>query len=158
MGIKYIQMLSAGLLLIGVTISAPAADWLHRRDISGPFMDTYKAVYTALEDVDFYVVKELNIGANLQRLAYRWGDDYNRNRFTEVRSMVICNASFANKVLNADPEMMALCPLTITLLHKENNTMVLYERVGELASGRPGGEILQEVDKIVINALEQVTP
>ena len=146
------------ICLLCTAMAASAADWLYKRDVTGPFPQTYRAVHEALENSDFFVVKELNIGANLQRLSYRWGDDYNRNRFAEVRSLIVCNPSFANQVLNVDPEMMALCPLNITLLHKENNTTLLYERVGAAAAGRPGEEVLREVDNIIISALEEASP
>lgn len=36
------------------------------------------------------------------------GEDYNRNNFEGVHSMVICNPWYANQVLNLDPVMMTL--------------------------------------------------
>lgn len=36
------------------------------------------------------------------------GEDYNRNNFEGVHSMVICNPCYANQVLNLDSVMMTL--------------------------------------------------
>ncbi|HSR63949.1 MAG TPA: hypothetical protein VLN56_11145 [Gammaproteobacteria bacterium] len=36
------------------------------------------------------------------------GEEYNRNNFEDVHSMVICNPWYANQVLNLDPVMMTL--------------------------------------------------
>jgi uncharacterized protein (DUF302 family) len=120
-------------------------------------MDTvYPNLYKALEDSRFYVIFEANIGKNLARNAERWGEQYNRNKFEAVRSMVICNPEFANQVLNLDPEMMAMCPMTVTLLHKLGTTTILFERLTPVATGSAAEDIFWEVENTIISIIESV--
>ncbi len=83
-------------------------DAIFEANISKPMDEVYQNLYKALEAARFHVIFEANIGKNLARNAEKWGEDYNRNQFEAVRSMVICNPEFANQVLNLDPKMMAL--------------------------------------------------
>jgi len=76
-----------------------------------PVTSVYDNVYKSLEDARFYVVFEPNIGANLARFADKWGDDYNRSKLSEIRSMIFCNGWYANQVSNLDPNMLGFCPL-----------------------------------------------
>lgn len=116
----------------------------------------YPKLYKALEDSRFYVIFEANIGKNLARNAEKWGDEYNRNKFEGVRSMVICNPEYANKVLNLDPKMMAMCPITVTLLYKQGTTTILFERLTPVAAGSVAEDILWEVENTIISAIESV--
>lgn len=116
----------------------------------------YPKLYKALENSRFYVIFEANIGKNLARNAEKWGDEYNRNKFEEVRSMVICNPDYANKVLNLDPKMMAMCPMTVTLLYKQGTTTILFERLTPVAVGSAAEDILWEVENTIISAIESV--
>ena len=102
--------------------------------IKADFGKTYKKVYKALEDSNFYVVFEPNIGKSISGFAKRWGKDYNQNKLEEIQSMVFCNGWYANKVSNADPEMLALCPLHLTMTHKKGITSILFVRPGKIAA------------------------
>lgn len=114
----------------------------------------YQAVYKSLEKANFYVIFEANIGKNLARNAKRWGEDYNRNGFDMVKSMVICSPYYVNQVLNIDPKMMALCPLTVSVLAKGESTTVLFERLVPAAGDSPAVDILWEVENTIITAID----
>ena len=101
---------------------------------------------------------EPNIGNNLASFAERWGDEYNRSGLDGIRSMVFCNAWYANQVSNADPSMLALCPLHITLVEKQGNTTILFARPSEIAQGSAAVDIARELEDSVIQALESVVP
>ncbi len=115
---------------------------------------TYKVVYKNLEDNNFFVVFEPNIQANLSHFAERWGDDYNRNKLEGIRAMVFCNGWYANQVSNADPDMLALCPLHITLVQQAGNTRVLFARPSVIAGGSRAGKIARELEDDVARAVE----
>lgn len=114
----------------------------------------YEIVYKHLEEKRFYVVFEPNIQRNLETFAERWGDDYNRNRLEGIRAMVFCNGWYANQVSNADPTMLALCPLHITLVQKDEQTRVLFSRPTVIAAGSPALEIIGEVESAVVEAID----
>ena len=58
------------------------------QQVDKPVSAVYDALYKSLEEARFYVVFEPNIGKNLAHFSEKWGDDYNQNKLSEIRSMV----------------------------------------------------------------------
>ena len=117
-------------------------------------LDTsYKIVYKHLEENMFYVVFEPNIQKNLARFKERWGEDYNRNKLEGIRAMVFCNGWYANRVSNADPALLALCPLHITLIQQQGKTEVLFARPSVIAAGSEALEIANQMEADVSKAI-----
>lgn len=145
------------LVITFVSFAASANDavWIHHVD--KPVQDVYKPIYEALEEARFYVVLEPNIGKNISQFSEKWGDQYNTNGLTEIRSMVFCNGWYANQVGNADPEMLALCPLHITLTEKAGRTTILFVRPGHIARGSAAESIASEIENNLINAITSAT-
>ena len=96
--------------------------------VDKPINEVYPSVYKSLEESRLYVVLEPDIGSNLAGFSERWGDDYNRNKLSAIRGMVFCNGWYANQVSNLDPQMLAFCPMHITLIEKEGTTTALFAR------------------------------
>ncbi len=119
-----------------------------------PLSILYKRIFTALEHNGYFILIEPNIGKNLSHFAQRWGSNYNKNKLEEIRSMVFCNAWFANKVGNADPHMLALCPLRITLIQKGNLTTIVFVRPGKVAVDSPARDVAEELEKDIIRIIE----
>jgi len=116
---------------------------------------SYDVVYTALEDNKFFVVFEPNIQKNLSAFAERWGKDYNRNGLEGIRSMIFCNGWYANAVSNADPDMLALCPLHITLVQKAGVTKILFVRPTVIAGDSKAQAVAREIEEGVSKALDE---
>ena len=150
-------MISILFLILVCNLHAGGPDAIYETSVRKPMEEVYSSLYKSLEASRFYVIFEANIGKNLARNAEKWGDDYNRNKYEEVRSMIICNPYYANQVMNLDPRMMALCPMNVTVLHKEGNTTILFERLLPVAAGSPAEDILWEVENTIISAIETVT-
>ena len=123
--------------------------------VDRPLAEVYDKVYKSLEDARFYVVLEPNIGKNLAAFAERWKDQYNRNKLTAIRSMVFCNAWYANQVGNKDPHMLAFCPLRMTLIEKDGRTTALFARPTVIAANSPAKDILSDLDFEVIAAIKK---
>ena len=115
----------------------------------------YGPLYKALEEADFYVVFEANIGRNLSRFADKWGENYNRNKLDGIRSMVFCNGWYANAVSNADPSLLALCPLRLTLIERKGVTTVLFAKPTAIAADSPASKVLQRIEQEVITVIKQ---
>ncbi len=147
------SLLALTLMLLSLVAQAESA--IYKTSIKGDFDAIYSAVYEALEENRLFVVFEPNIGANMQGFAERWGDDYNRNELEQIRSMVFCNAWWANRVANADPDMLALCPLHLSLTHKAGETTVLFLRPDALARGSAAEGVATELTELVIKAIDQ---
>ncbi|MGH1431146.1 MAG: DUF302 domain-containing protein [Neptuniibacter sp.] len=122
--------------------------------LQGDFEFNYDQVRQSLEDHRFFVVFEPNIGNSLSHFKERWGDDYNRNGFEEIRSLVFCNPWYANQVVNRDPEMAALCPLSVTLLHKEGVTQLMFLRPSQIHPESAAQAILEELEVDIVKALK----
>lgn len=147
------------IVLIGLLFQAQlavASDPIYRKDFRGDFAVVYQEIYRSLEEARFFVIFEADIGRNLAKNAERWGEDYNRNGFEGVRSMIICSPWYANQLLNIDPRMMALCPMNITLLYRAGTVTALFERLTVVAEDSPAAGVLWEIENTVIGVIEDV--
>ncbi len=146
------------LLILMFSVSSVFADTknssVYIQQVNEPLTRVYDKVYKSLEDARFFVVFEPNIGANIASFAEKWGDDYNRNKLAEIRSMVFCNGWYANKVSNLDPNMLGFCPLHITLIERDGKTTVLFNRPGVIAQNSPAKELLLKIETEVIAAIQ----
>lgn len=128
---------------------------VYQLTVNKPVSAVYDKLYKSLENERFFVVFEPNIGANLARFSDKWGDEYNQNNLSEIRSMVFCNGWYANKVSNLDPDMLGFCPLHITLIERVGKTTVLFNRPGIVAQSSPAKDLLMIIESEVIAAIEQ---
>lgn len=149
MRLKYLLLLCLLPFSIGHAEEPAVFDW----SIRAPLEDVYRNVYARLEAHRLFVVFEPDIGGNLARFADRWGKDYNRNGLEGIRAMVFCNAWYANAVSNADPRMLALCPMHLTLMHKAGVTHVLYVNPAHVAKGTPAEPVVRELATEVRDAV-----
>ena len=114
----------------------------------------YKHIYNSLEENNLFVVFEPNIGKNLAGFSERWGENYNRNNLQGIRSMVFCNGWYANQVSNADPQLLALCPLHITLYQQDEITHIVFVRPTHVGEGSAAITLLEELEAKVSGAVE----
>jgi uncharacterized protein (DUF302 family) len=115
----------------------------------------YQSVHDSLENNRLFVVFEPDIGSNLSGFAERWGDNYNRNKLDRIKSMVFCNAWYANEISNKDVHMTALCPLHITLTQREGQTSVNFVRPDSIAKGSEAEPVARELTALVIKAITE---
>ena len=121
--------------------------------VEAPLDEIYDSVSNALDQNRFFVVFDVNMGRNMARFAERWGDDYNRNGLEGIRAMVVCNIWYTNQVANNDPSMLSLCPLTVTLIHKQGTTTVLFAKPTVIAKGSPAEPVIKELEREFIAAI-----
>lgn len=148
---KTIAILS--LLLLNATANAAPEMPVYKATVDKPVAEIYDNLYKSLEDSGFYVVFEPNIGNNLSGFAKKWGEDYNRNQLTEIRSMVFCNGWYANQVSNLDPDMLGFCPLHLTLIEADGKATVLFNRPSVVSVGSPAHALLSRIEGEVIEAI-----
>ncbi len=147
------------LLLFLLGLCAGSSAWaggaILSWDVSAPMERTYHAVQQALEAHHFFVVYEVDIGANLAHFADRWGKDYNRNGLDGIRSMVFCNGWYANQVGNRDPAYLAMCPLRLSLVAKGGHTHVYFVDPAYVARGSKAADIARELSQDVAGAIAE---
>ena len=145
------------LMIIGLAcaqLTMADSPLVYVKQVPGNFDKTYKNVFNALEDNGYYVIFEPNIGKNLANFKDRWGKEYNKNKLEAIRGMVFCSAAQANEISNLDPVLLALCPLHITLTHKEGITQILFVRPSLVGSGSPAEKVTTELEQDVIRTIE----
>jgi uncharacterized protein (DUF302 family) len=142
-------------LCAGVATLQAASPSVFAYSVEKSMPQVYGTLYKALEDEGYYVVFEANLGRNLARFAHKWGENYNRRKLDAIRSMVFCNGWYANQVSNLDPSMLALCPLSLTLIERQGKTTVLFARPTVIALNSPAHQILERVEKEVIEVIKQ---
>ncbi len=124
-----------------------------------PAETAYQRVYEALEDKGYFVIFEPDMGRTLAGMAEKLGDDYNRNKLSTMRSLVFCNPRATQRIANADPALLALCPLHVSLVHRDGVSTVYFARPSAIAAGSPGEAITRqlehELDALLRNALDE---
>ena len=147
---KYLLLIS--LVLLPTVLFA--SDTVFKLTIDKPVATVYDKLYTSLEDARFFVVFEPNVGRNLANFAERWGDDYNQNKLTAIRSLVFCNGWYANAVSNKDPDMLGLCPLHASVIGRDGKTTILFNRPSVIAVNSPALELIKQIEDEVIAAIK----
>ena len=151
MRIKLLSFIAAFVF----SFSACAAPSVYTESVKANFDLVYKNVHDSLESNRLFVVFEPDIGANISRFAERWGDNYNRNKLDRIKSMVFCNGWYANEISNMDTQMTALCPLHITLIHRDGQTSINFVRPDAVAEGSKAEPVAHELTELVIKAIKQ---
>ena len=123
--------------------------------VKKPVSEVYDKVYASLEEARFFVVFEPDIGKNLSRFSEKWGSEYNKNNLTALRSMVFCNGWYANQVSNLDPDMLGFCPLHLSLVERDGETTVLFNRPSVVAKNSPAKELFIKIEADVIEAIKK---
>ena len=143
------------LLLLLVSGNLMAANAMYSIDTYADTDQTYDTIYQLLEDEKFWVVFQTNIGNNLKHFEKKWGNHYNRNNLTAIRSILVCNPWWANLVSNEDPMMLAFCPQHITVIARNGITSVLYSKPSVYAGASPAKPVLEKIEETIIGAIER---
>ncbi|PHS72946.1 MAG: hypothetical protein COB22_03405 [Cycloclasticus sp.] len=115
--------------------------------------EAFDSVYQELEQRNFYVIFDVNIGKSISRFKEKWAENYNKNNLGGIRSMVFCNGWYANKVSNADPTMLALCPMRLTVIERSGKAHILFIKPSFIGQNSDALPILKEIEDTVINAI-----
>lgn len=133
----------------------PFVSPVYEKTIKGDFNKIYQKVFTALENNGYFVVFEPNIGKQLERFKQRWGNKYNKNQIENIKSMVFCNAWYANEVSNTDPKLLAMCPMHMTLTEKKGMVSLLFIRPSVIAKGSGAERVAIEIEQDVLRSIEE---
>ena len=140
------------MLSLKVVADAPA---LYEKTFDQNLDIVYKQVQKSLEANGFKVVYELDMLDNLTKYAEKNAvKDFNLNKLEGIKSIVFCNGPLAVKISNADPTMLAICPLHITLTQKSGRATVLFVRPGVTAHGSKAEAPAKELEEKVIKTIE----
>jgi len=146
-------VLSLSLLLFS-TLAPAAPPGVYVKGTDLPMDAAYSRIYKALEANKFWVVFEADLASRMARFADKWGDDYNRQDLSAAKSMVFCNIWWTNRIAGADPNMLSLCPLHLSLYEKDGKTSVTMLRPSVAAQGSDALKEAAELEKELIGVIE----
>ncbi len=148
------RLLALLALLLSALPALAASPAIFERSARLPADAAYTRLYEALEQNGFYVVFEPDMGKTLSGMADKLGADYNRNKLTTMRSLVFCNPRLTNGIANADPALLALCPLHLTLTHKDGVSTAYFVRPSVVAAGSAGAAQAAKLEADVVRVIE----
>ena len=142
------------LMILLLLPASAIAEGIYKQTTSMTFEATYKKIYQLLEENRFWIINEIDMGQNLSRFKDKW-EDYNLNRLEHIKIMIICNGWYANKVSNTDPDMLALCPMHVTVHSRAGTSTVLFAKPSTFAPNSKALPVLQEAEQGVIDAIKK---
>lgn len=149
---RSILVLLLSLVSLNALAESPA---VYEKSFDQNMETAYKRVSKGLENNGFKIVYEIDMLKNLTKFAAKNKvKDFNTNQLEGIKSMVFCNGPLAVKISNADPAMLGLCPLHLTLTQKAGRVTVLFVRPGVVAQGSPAEALAKELEEKVIKAVE----
>ena len=140
------------LLMTTSVWAAPPAVYVKQTAL--PMDTAYERIYQALEANKFWVVFEADLAARMARFADRWGGDYNRRGLSAAKSMVFCNIWWTNRIASTDPELLSLCPLSLSLYEKDGVTTVVMTKPSMISKGSEGEEVAAELENELVGIIE----
>ncbi len=147
--------ISKRLIWVAVLLFTPMlfASPVYKVTASKPFAESLHLLKKSLENERLYIIAKADISGTLARMKGKLGASYNKRHYGKVESIIFCNPFYANEVLNADPDMMALCPLKIMLMEKNGKTTALFIRPTAIAGNSHARKTLNTVEQKVKHAL-----
>ncbi|ABB44587.1 hypothetical protein Suden_1309 [Sulfurimonas denitrificans DSM 1251] len=85
----------------------------------------------------------------------KFGENFNKAGLSAVKTIIVCNGKFGNDIINADSDMMAYCPVRVTLTEKDGVTTVLYVRPSAADKESKAYPSLVELEKKVTMSIEE---
>lgn len=145
------------LLASTLTISLWAAqNNVYSITFNSPIEKVEKNMLAKFQAENLIVAWQLDILEEFEKrgLVKKLGENYNKAKLSNVKTMIACNGIIGNEIINTDPAMMAYCPIRITLTEKEGKTTVLYVRPTSAPKDSKAYPTLQKLEAKVTKAIE----
>lgn len=144
------------LTLMFLIVTSLSAHDVYVKAVDEPLQTLYPKLLASLKQNQMMVVSEIDILAKFKEagLPEKFGKEFNTNDLEGVKAIIACNGFFGNAVANADPEMMALCPVRITLIQHAGKSKILYSLPSKASQGSDAHAVLEKLESKVIAALE----
>jgi len=152
---KTAVFLLLGLVLgLGLGVCQAELPGVRHWTLEADLETAYRNVYRSLENNNMFVIFEANMGRTLAGFSGRWGANYNRNQLQGIRSMMFCNPWYVNEVSNLDPQLLAFCPMHITLYRQNNITHIVFARPAHVGQRSAAAGLLEGLEAKVTAAVE----
>ncbi len=151
-------VLAAAMIVLAAPAARAGTPEVFVAEVQAPLDEVYKGVSGSLDKAGYYIAFEMDMFKGMSSsLARKLGEDFNRAKLEGIKSMVFCQGTHANAIMNADADMLALCPLHLTVVHKAGTTRVLFARPTALAKGSAAEPAVKALEDDVIAAIRAGT-
>ncbi len=118
----------------------------------------YPQLIQALDSNHLIVVSQIDILKKFRQagLPKKFGKEFNTSELSAIKAIIACNGFFGNYISNTDPDMMALCPIRITLIEKDGKTTLLFVKPSPVAQDSKAYDIVSKLEKKVISTLNSL--
>lgn len=142
-----------GLLLVASSLFA--IDNVYKRVVNESYDSYLPKLKKEMEINHINVISEIDLVQRFTQAGYdkKFGKDFNKNKLEKATSLVLCNGYIGNQVSNIDINMMAFCPIKLTVLSQGGKTIVLYVKSAPNASNKKVVPLLNKLDTVVINTV-----
>ena len=143
-------------LLLTFSLTLLADSSVYTKTFGAPMAKIYPKIINSFDNAHLIVVSEIDILGKFKAagLPEKFGKNFNTNKLTSIKAIIACNGWYGNAIANADPEMMAFCPVRITLIEKDGKTSVMYVRATVAPKESKAYPILEELEAKVIKAIQ----
>lgn len=145
------------ILLLTLSMSL-LADAVYTKTYNAPMAKVYPKIMASFDNAHLIVVSEIDILGKFKAagLPETFGKNFNTNKLTGIKAIIACNGWFGNEVANADPKMMAFCPVRVTLIEEDGKTTVTYVRATVANKESKAYPTLKKLEAKVIKAIEGI--
>ena len=145
------------ILLLALSLSL-FADAVYTKTYNAPMAEVYPKILTSFDNAHLIVVSEIDILGKFKAagLPEAFGKNFNTSKLTGIKAIIACNGWFGNEVANADPKMMAFCPVRVTLIERDGKTIITYVRATVANKDSKAYPTLVKLEAKVIKAIEAI--
>ncbi len=143
------------ILILGVSLFA---DTVYSKTYNESAELVYPKLIKAFDNAHLIVVSEIDILTKFKKagLPKMFGKNFNTNELTTIKAIIACNGFFGNEIANADPKMMAFCPVRVTVIEKDGKTTVMYVQPQISANESKASAILEKLSSKVIKTINSL--
>ena len=144
------------ILVLLLLLSPLMADGVYKLTLNQKSDVIYPKLLASLDANYLILVSEINILEKFKHagLPKKFGKDFNTNNLTSIKAVIACNGFFGNFISNADPSMMGLCPVRITVIEKDGKTTILFVKPTAVSGDSKANKIIEKLEAKVIFAIE----
>ena len=146
------------LLTLLLMLTPLMADSVYKLTLNEKVDSVYTKLMSSLDNNHLIVVTEIDILGKFKKagLPKKFGKEFNTNNLTAIKAIIACNGYFGNYIANADPDMMGLCPVRITLIEKDGKTTILFVKPTTVSGNSKANKMIAKLESKVISAINTV--
>ena len=146
------------IIIISVLMTSLMASDVYSLTLNEKTSNVYPKLIKAFKKNHLIIVSEIDILNKFRKagLPKKFGSEFNTKNLTAIKAVIACNGFYGNYIANADPEMLALCPVRVTLIEKNGKTTLLFVKPTSVSKNSKAYNIIRKLESKVIYTLNSL--